>query len=59
MAAINIPPSLGFYEQHSLVLINRGGAVFKEVIELLKDIQDEVLELYGINLEIEPEIVGS
>ena len=59
MVGINIPPSLGFYEKHSLVLINRGGAVFKEVIELLKDIQDEVHGLYGINLEIEPEIVGS
>ena len=59
MAAIKIPPSLGFYEKHSLVLINRGGAVFKEVIELLQDIQDEVYGLYGINLEIEPEIVGS
>ena len=59
MVGIKIPPSLGFYEKHSLVLINRGGAVFKEVIELLKDIQDEVHGLYGINLEIEPEIVGS
>ena len=59
MAGIKIPPSLGFHENHSLVLINRGGAEFKEVIELLKDIQGEVHNLYGINLEIEPEIVGS
>jgi UDP-N-acetylmuramate dehydrogenase len=59
MPEINIPPSLGFYEKHSLVLINRGGAVFNEIIELLKNIQDEVHDLYGIDLEIEPEIVGS
>ena len=59
MPSINIPPSLGFYEKHSLVLINRGGAVFSEVIKLLKDIQDKVLSLYGIDLEIEPEILGS
>jgi UDP-N-acetylenolpyruvoylglucosamine reductase len=42
-----------------LVLINRGGAVFSEVIKLLKDIQDKVRNLYGIDLEIEPEILGS
>tara|TARA_B110000438_G_scaffold97827_1_gene96858 strand:- start:639 stop:1613 length:975 start_codon:yes stop_codon:yes gene_type:complete len=59
MPEINIPPSLGFYEKHSLVLINRGDAVFNEVIELLKDIHDEVHDLYGIELEIEPEIIGS
>ncbi len=59
MPSINIPPSLGFYEKHSLVLINRGGAVFSEIIKLLKDIQDEVRSLYGIDLEIEPEILGS
>ena len=59
MPSINIPPSLGFYEKHSLVLINRGGAVFSEVIKLLKDIQDKVRSLYGIDLEIEPEILGS
>ena len=28
-------------------------------IELLKDIHDEVHDLYGIELEIEPEIIGS
>ena len=59
MPIINIPPSLGFYEKHSLVLINRGGAVFSEVIKLLKDIQDQVQSLYGIDLEIEPEILES
>ena len=59
MPSINIPPSLGFYEKHSLVLINRGGAVFSEVIKLLKDIQDKVRSLHGIGLEIEPEILGS
>ena len=59
MPSINIPPSLGFYEKHSLVLINRGGAVFAEITRLLKDIQDAVKNLYGIDLEIEPEILGS
>ena len=58
MPSINIPPSLGFYEKHSLVLINRGDAVFSDIIKLLKDIQDEVRNLYGIDLEIEPEILG-
>jgi len=58
MPSINIPPSLGFYEKHSLVLINRGDAVFSDIIKLLKDIQDEVHTLYGIDLEIEPEILG-
>jgi len=59
MLEIKIPSSLGFYEKHSLVLINKGGAVFDEVIKLLKDIQDEVYSHYGIDLEIEPEILRS
>ena len=59
MPSISIPPSLGFYEKHSLVLINRGGAVFAEIIKLLKDIQTEVKRLYGVDLDIEPEILGS
>ena len=59
MPAIYIPPSLGFYEKHSLVLINRGGAVFHEITRLLQDIHDEVHNRYGIELEIEPEILGS
>ena len=58
MPSIIIPPSLSFYENHSLVLTNNGGAIFSEVTKLLKDIQDEVYNLYGIDIEIEPEIIG-
>ena len=58
VSKIEIPSSLGFYEKHSLVLINKGGAVFSETTKLLKDIQYKVHELYGIQLQIEPEILG-
>lgn len=57
--SVEVPPSLGFYEKHSLVLINKGGAVFSEITKLLKEIQQQVLFLHGVQLRVEPEIIGS
>ena len=57
--SVEVPPSLGFYEKHSLVLINKGGAVFSEITKLLKEIQQQVLSLHGVQLRVEPEIIGS
>ncbi len=54
-----IPNTLGFYGNHSLVLINNGGASFDEVINLLNQIQSKIYEQFKIQLVIEPEIIGS
>ena len=54
-----IPNTLGFYANHSLVLINNGGASFDEVINLLNQIQSKIYEQFKIQLVIEPEIIGS
>ena len=54
-----IPKTLNFYENHSLVLINNGGATFNEVTGFLNQIQTKILEKFKIKLEIEPEIIPS
>ena len=54
-----IPNTLDFYANHSLVLINNGGASFDEVINLLNQIQSKTYEQFKIQLVIEPEIIGS
>ena len=53
-----IPDSLNFSKDHSLVLINNGGASFNEVINLLNQIQTMIFNKFKIQLEIEPELVG-
>ena len=53
-----IPDTLRFYENHSLVLINNGGASFNEVINLLNQIKSRILKEFNIKLEIEPEIIS-
>ena len=54
-----IPDTLRFYENHSLVLINNGGASFHEVIDLLNQIKLKIFKKFKIKLEIEPEIISS
>ena len=56
---LSVPDTLRFYENHSLVLINNGGATFEEVINLLSQIKVKIYEKFKIELEIEPEIISS
>jgi UDP-N-acetylmuramate dehydrogenase len=56
---LSVPDTLRFYENHSLVLINNGGATFEEVINLLNQIQAKIYEKFKIELEIEPEIIST
>jgi UDP-N-acetylmuramate dehydrogenase len=55
---LSVPDTLRFYENHSLVLINNGGASFEEVINLLNQIKAKIYEKFKIELEIEPEIIS-
>jgi UDP-N-acetylmuramate dehydrogenase len=48
----------GISSRHTLALINRGGATAAEVLALADEIGTKVEALFGIQLEMEPELVG-
>lgn len=48
----------GVSENHSLAIVNRGGATTSEIISLKQLIQSKVLERFGIELMPEPVLVG-
>ena len=47
----------GVHEKQALVLINRGGASGADVLKLARAIQEDVRQLFGVTLEIEPVLV--
>lgn len=48
--------SVGVYKNQALVLVNHGGGTAEDILDLAKSIQDKVREVYGVQLEIEPNI---
>lgn len=48
----------GISSNHSLAIINRGGATATEILELKDLIQNAVLERFGIQLQPEPIFIG-
>lgn len=48
----------GVHRDHALVLVNLGGATGAEILALAARIQREVRAAFGVELEIEPRIVG-
>jgi len=49
---------VGISSKHTLAIVNRGGATAREVIGLMKEIQDRVVEKFGVPLTPEPVFVG-
>ena len=49
--------SVGVYEKQALVLVNHGGGTSTDILNLAKSIQEEVLGKFGVELEIEPNIL--
>ena len=50
--------SVGISENHTLAIINRGGAKAREVLELMKMIQQAVREKFGVAIGPEPVFIG-
>ena len=47
---------VGVYENQALVLVNHGEGTFTEILSLAKTIQEAVLDRFGVQLHIEPNI---
>ena len=45
-------------EKHSGFVINKGGATAKDVLDLIKHVQDEVFKQFGVKLHTEVRILG-
>ncbi|HEY6248430.1 MAG TPA: UDP-N-acetylmuramate dehydrogenase [Candidatus Angelobacter sp.] len=50
--------SVGISSKHSLAIVNRGGATAGDIIALKEEIKNRVQEVWGIQLQPEPELVG-
>lgn len=49
---------VGVYRNHALVLVNHGGAVAAELLDLVAAIVQSVEQRFGLTLEPEPNLVG-
>jgi UDP-N-acetylmuramate dehydrogenase len=49
---------VGISNKHALAIVNRGGATAAEVLALKEQIQQRVKEIWGVQLEPEPVMVG-
>ena len=45
-------------EKHTGFMVNRGDATCKDVLDLIKFVQDTVYEKFGVHLNTEVEIIG-
>lgn len=45
-------------EKHTGFIVNKGGATCKDILDLIKLVQNTVFEKFGVKLEVEPEIIG-
>jgi UDP-N-acetylmuramate dehydrogenase len=48
----------GISRKHALALVNRGGASAQDIVELMLRIQQQVQDLFGVELRPEPVFVG-
>ena len=50
--------NVGISSKHTLAIINRDGGTAREVVELVRKIQDGVREKFGVELQPEPNFIG-
>ena len=51
--------TVGMYEKQALVLVNHGGALGQDVLQLARQVQMAVWEKFSVRLEIEPQVFGA
>jgi UDP-N-acetylmuramate dehydrogenase len=49
---------VGISRKHALAIVNRGGATARDIITLKDQIQQRVLDIWGVELQMEPVLVG-
>ena len=49
---------VGISRKHALAIVNRGGATAKDILALKDEIERKVFDIWGINLQPEPVMVG-
>jgi UDP-N-acetylmuramate dehydrogenase len=49
---------VGVSRKHSLAIVNRGDATAQDIIALKNEIQQKVLDVWGVRLQLEPVFVG-
>ncbi len=47
----------GVHKLQALVLVNYGNATGKQILELAQEIQEDIAERFGVQLEVEPNII--
>lgn len=50
--------NVGLSSKHTLAVINRGAGTAREVVELVKLVQDRVREKFGVEIHPEPNFIG-
>jgi UDP-N-acetylmuramate dehydrogenase len=50
--------SVGISRKHSLAIVNRGGATAADIMAFKDEVQNKVLDLWGVRLHPEPVFVG-
>jgi UDP-N-acetylmuramate dehydrogenase len=50
--------AVGMHERQALVMVNYGRASAKEVLDLAQQVQQSVRERFGVELEMEPQLIG-
>jgi UDP-N-acetylmuramate dehydrogenase len=43
---------------HGNFIVNAGGATAEDVLQVIRYVKDRILELYGVKMETEVEIIG-
>ena len=49
---------VGISRKHSLAIVNRGGALAAEIVQLKNKVQESVFQAFGVRLHPEPVFVG-
>ena len=49
--------NVAVHDRQALVLVNSGGATGKEILEVASMVQDDIRAIYGVDLQLEPDVL--